>query len=261
MLAHGYHAAQFALHILLHPIWRAPGAALLVALAGRVAGFARTPRRTAILACLSAGAGWLVLDPSLAWPPAPLARLPGLALILALGTTTQGRPALPLTCLLASWWLRGAPISGPAILNCMPVFVGLWASIPIARRLARRDKGWSALAAALALSGSLLVTGAATHWSQAAIVAAMAALALINTPDAGRALAAPLMVVAAAAIVASDRGRLIPVDAAGLAPLLAWILTPRLTRGVAQHETAFAGLLAVILCIALSYAAARILTV
>ncbi len=137
---------------------------------------------------------------------------------------------LAVTAAVGAWWLRGAPLDGPGILNCMPVFLGLAAALPLARWLARADRGWGGAGAAMALAGSLLLTGAAVHWARAAAVVAVAALALLGVADAAGAIAGLVVVVAAAAIVASDRGRLIPVDIACLAPLPAWWLAKRIPR-------------------------------
>lgn len=236
-LAHGYHLAQFGLHVLLHPLWRAPLAAGLVAGLGRLVGLGKSPRGAAVVACGAALAGWGVLyPPFLAMPPPPVGRLPGLAVIVGLEAwwlgarrVRLGGVALAGTAAAGAWWLRGAPLDGPAILNCMPVFLGLAAALPLARWLARDDRGWGGVVAAVVLAGSLLVTGAAVHWARAAVVVAVAALALLGV-DAAGAIAGLVVMVAAATIVASDRGRLIPVDIACLAPLPAWALVRRIPR-------------------------------
>jgi hypothetical protein len=234
-LAHAYHLARFGLHVLLHPLWRAPLAAGLAAGLGRLAGLAKSPRGAAGLACGAALVGWIVLYPGvMAMPPPPVGRLPELALILLAGLywRATGLRGLALTATAASgaWWLRGAPLDGNGILNCMPVFLGLAAALPLARRWSGGDRGWGGVAAALALAGSLLLTGAAVHWAQAAAVVAVAALALWGVADAAGAIAGLVVMVAAATIVASDRGRLIPVDVACLAPLPAWWLAKRIPR-------------------------------
>jgi hypothetical protein len=223
LLVHAYHLAQFGLHVLLHPIWRAPAAALLVAGIARALGLTKTPRGAALAASLAVLAGWLVLAPSwAAWPLAPVERLSGLGLILLAATALPrfGGATLAAEAALGAWWLRGAPFDGPAILNCMPVFLGLAASLPLARRLAR-DTSWLAgAAAAVTLAVGLMLTDAAHHWARAAVVPAMAALA-------GGDVSGAVVFAAAAAMLASDRGREIPVDLAGLAPLLAMALWPR----------------------------------
>ncbi len=243
ILAHLDHLAERAmdlplLRVLSQPLLWPPAAALAVAAACRMGGVARTSRGVSLAVCGAVLAGWLVLNPRWAgWPEPPVARLPGLALIL-LGEAwlrTRARPApgwllTPAAAALAAWWLRGAPGGGPAILACMPVFLGLAAALPLARRLARGDDGWGGVAAGLVLAAGLLLTGAAVHWARAAVVPAAAALALLGIDGAAPAVAGGVVMVAAAAMVASDRGRLVPVDTACVAPLLAWLVAARLQR-------------------------------
>jgi len=156
-----------------------------------------------------------------------------------------------------AWWLRGAPVSGAGISHCVPVFFGLLAGMALAERLARAgagDPGWARAGGGLALGGALWATGASTHWVQAALVAATAALALVGLPAPSVLLARAVTLVATAAILASDRGRFIPVDAAAAAPLAAWCFAPRLTR----LGPAGASLLAVAACVALAWGAAGV---
>ncbi len=231
LLAHAYHLAQHGLHILLLPLWRPPLATLGVAALGRVCGLTRTRRGAIATAGLAILAGWLLVAPGwTAWPLPPVARLPGLALILLAGTwTAAGRTASvrlvqPIMAALAAWWLRGAPAGVTAILACLPVFLGLAAALPLARRLARSDDGRGSAAAALVLAGGAMLAGAAIHWARAALVPAVAALVLLGVTGASAALSGMIVLVAAATLVASDRGRVLPVDIACLAPLLVWPL-------------------------------------
>ena len=146
ILAHAY---RLALHVLTLQLWRPPAATLAVALALRLSGVARSARGAA-LACLGAVlAGWLLLDPHwVGLHPPPLARLPGLAVILLVEAALRAgsKPRLAwLTGLLCAavgaWWLRGAPVTWPPILYCVPVFLGLAAGLPVSCWLARNDDG------------------------------------------------------------------------------------------------------------------------
>ncbi len=247
LLAHAYHLAQYGLHVLAHPLWRPALVALAVASAARLAGLARGPRMAAVSAGVAVLAGWLTLGAPLdAWPLPPVARLPGLALVVLaeawLLASLRPRAAwlvAPVAAALAAWWLRGAPAGVEGVLGCVPVALGLAAALPLARLLARGDAGWGGAAAALALAAGLLLSGAAAHWARAALVPAAAALALLGCTEAAGALAGAVVAVAAAAMVASDRGRILAVDAACLAPLLAWGLVGRLgLRGPAWRPGA-----------------------
>ena len=236
LLAHAYHLAQYGLHVLLHPLWRPPVAALAIAIASRLTGLAGTPRGAGLTACGAVLAGWLLLNPGwTAWPPPPVGRLPGLALILLAEAALRGDatrrarwPVALTTAGLAAWWLRGAPFGLSAILLCTPVFLSLAAALGLARRLARGDGGTGSAAAALVLAGGILLTGASGHWARAAVVPAVAAVALLGLAEASAALSGTIVVVAASTLVASDRGRLPLVDAACLWPLLVWPVAARL---------------------------------
>ena len=232
ILAHAYH---LALHVLTSRLWRPPAATLAVALVLRLLGLARSARGAA-LACVGAVlAGWLLLNPEWAGlHPPPLARLPGLAVILLIEAAVRTGPKQRLDWLtgllcagVAAWWLRGAPVTGAAMLYCVPVFVGLAAGLPASRWLARNDEVWGGVAASTALAGSLLVSGAATHWARAAVVPGLAGLMLLGLRPASPQVAAALVMVAASAIAASDRGRVLPVDVACVVPFLAWLAAPR----------------------------------
>jgi len=261
LLAHATQLALLPLHEAMLPAWRPLVVALAVAFAVWLAGGA-----PAMVAALAALAGWAAQDFFLlsVWPPPVTGRLPGLALILALNVAlrqrSKGAPGwwlLPVTAVFAGWWLRGAPLTGPGLVNCMPAFLGFLAAFPLARRLAQGDQGFASIAAAFALAGGLWVTGAPTIFVRAALVPACAAVALFGQSEAGAALALPIVLAAAATIVATDRGRLTPIDAACLAPLLVWPLSPVLAPRVARSGQAIAGLLAAALCIGLAYTAER----
>jgi hypothetical protein len=234
LLTHATHLALLPMHEAMQPAWRPLVVALALAFAVRLAGGA-----PAMVAALAALAGWAAQDVVLlsVWPPPATARLPGLALILVLTVAVRQRSKaapgwwlLPATAALAAWWLRGAPLAGPGLVNCMPAFLGFLAAFPLARRLAQGDQGFAGIAAALALAGVLWVTGAPTIFLRAALVPACAAAALLGQAEA---------------------------DAACLTPLLVWALAPALAPRVARSGQAIAGLLAAALCIGLAYAAER----
>lgn len=241
-----------------HPLFRP-----LIA-AGLAAGIIRAvrPAQGALAAGVAVLAGWAVMNASLfAWPTTPLGRLPGAGLLL-LGAsfleTSQPRWLVRLgLAVLLSWWLRGAPVSGAGISHCVPVFLGVLGGMALAERLSRPaagDPGWARAGAALALAGALWATGASTHWALASLVPAVAALALVGFPEPSALLARAVTTVAAAAILASDRGRFIPVDGAAAAPLAAWFFAPRLTR----LGPAGASLLAAAACVAVAWGAAGV---
>jgi hypothetical protein len=259
LLSHAMHAIRFAMHDAASPLFRPVLAALAAA------GLIRLVRRDAAVFAAGIGvlAGWCALDaPALfAWPPSPLGRLPGACLLLLLAALAEGkyRPwmvRLGLAALLA-WWLRGAPLHGEGLAQCVPVFFGLLLALFLAERLGQPgagDSGWARTAAALALAGALWVAGAALHWAVAALAVAGAALVLVGLPEPSVMLARSLMVVSAACVLASDRGRFLPVDAAAAMPLAAWFLSPRLTR----LGPAGASFLAAAACVALAWGAAGV---
>lgn len=272
-LVFGYHLSMRVIHLAAMPFWRPMLACMAVAAASRLLGGTRSPRNAALTGSLAVIAGWLLLAspgwPLLAWPPPPVERLAGLGLIVLLDATLRMRVRagglaslllLPASAASAAWWLRGAPLNGFGIASCMPVFLGLAAALPTARRLTRTDRGWATLAAAAALGASLQVTGASPHWARAALVPALTALTLLDIPAAMPALSGMVVMAAAAALVASDRGRLIPVDAACLTPLVAWVLVPRLAPRVSRFGPAIAGVMAAALGVALAWAARRALS-
>jgi len=255
LLAHALHAARFALHAATHPLFRPLIAAVLAAAAVRLI-------RPGLAAGVAVLTGWAALNsPLFAWPLTPLGRLPGAALLLlgAAFLETRHKPWLVRLGLAAvlSWWLRGAPVSGAGISQCVPVFFGLLAGMALAERVSRPaagDPGWAQVGAAAALAGALWVTGASTHWALAALVPAAAALVLIDVPAPSALLARSVTTVATAAILASDRGRFIPVDGAAAAPLAAWFFAPRLTR----LGPAGASALAAAACVAIAWGAAGV---
>jgi len=259
LLAHALHAARFALHAATHPLFRPLIAALLAAAAVRLV----RPGQAVLAAGLSVLAGWVaMIFPALfAWPPTPLGRLPGAAILL-LGAALLERRHKPWLVRLGlaailSWWLRGAPVSGAGISHCVPVFFGLLAGMALAELLSQPgagDPGWARVGAASALAGALWVTGASTHWALAALVPAAAALVLTGDAAPSALLARAVTAVATAAILASDRGRFVPVDGAAAAPLAAWFFAPRLTR----LGPAGASALAAAACVALAWGAAGI---
>jgi hypothetical protein len=253
VLAHAYH---LGLRILLIPGWRSPVAAFAVALLVRLT----LPGSAALGAALALLAGWLALVlPGPILLSSPVERFPGLAILLAayvLAAPRLGRLAIPVCALLAAWWLRGAPLGAAGLASIVPVCLGLFAAMAITRRIAASDTGWATIAASLALALLLPLTGGAMHWARAAVVPACAGIALIGTADAVAILQLGIVLTAAAAVVASDRGRFIPVDAAALAPLLVWFLAPRLLPRLNRAGPAFAAILSAVAGVGLIWGAA-----
>jgi hypothetical protein len=222
-----YHLARRALFA---PFWHAPFAAFIAGVLLRVLGAGRA----GVAAALAVLAGWLVLILPLGpFAAGPVDRLPGAAVLLALFSQYGSPRRLPgwlplvLYAATAAWWLRGAPLDGTAVVNLVPVMLGLIAATAIARRLAAGDPGGATLAAAVVLAIALRLGGAAQHWSRAALVTAAAGFALLGLPEATAALAQTLVLIAAGAIVASNRGRLVAVDIAAATPLLVWLAMAR----------------------------------
>jgi hypothetical protein len=253
VLAHIY-------HLLIRPFWHAPAAAFITAAIARLWW-----RRAAALAVL---AGWLAAQyPALSVLPArPINRLAGLAiLLLAYGwlAPRAGRRAgfllLPGLALAASWWIAGAPLDGPGLAACAPVLLGVWAALALTRRLAASDRGWAGMGASLALAAALLLAGGAPHWGRAALVPAWAGLALVGVGEAVLPLAFATMLVGCLAVVASDRGRFVPVDLAVFAPLLVWFLAPRMLPRARRAGPVIAAGLATLVAAGVVLGAIRVL--
>ena len=238
-LAQLYHLSAQLIHPTLLLVWRPLIVSVALAAASRVLGGTRPPLGAAIVAAAAVLAGWALLDPwGRLWPQSPVARLAGLGAIVLVGAVLRSRLGAawlltPAIAAAGAWWLRGAPLTGPAIIICMPVFLGLLAGLALARRLVPRDAGWVAVAGAVTLAAALWAAGAAPHWARAALMPGLAGLALLGEPDVAATLASLVVMVAGAALVASDRGRLLPVDAACLSPILVWatIRLPSLRTG------------------------------
>ena len=202
------------------------------------------------------------------------------------------RPLLPFGLGAASgWWLAGAPAHGARLLHALAAAALLGAATEVtSRRLGRgggtarkgrtrRDagvapagaggpQGMVVFAAALALSGGLLVAapgsgtagagaftaGAFTAGAfTAALVALASAAALLPGPEGAAGLAPGLMAAALAAALGQGHWLRLPVaedwavDAAALSPLVVVALGPRLARrwGIAGPFGAAAALVAV----------------
>ncbi len=141
----------------------------------------------------------------------------------------------------------------------MPVFLGVWAALALTRRLASADCGWAGIGAAVALAAAIFLAGGAPHWARAALVPACAGLALVGVAEAVLPLAFATMLVGCLAVVASNRGRFVPVDLAVLAPLLVWFLAPRLLPRVARAGPLVAAGLATVLGAGVTLGAIRLL--
>lgn len=242
--------------------WRAPVATLAVVALLRLAARGKP----AMAVCFGVAAGWavLALPVVMSLPLPPLERLPGAALLL-LGyiMLTRRSGALWQAVLYAAvqaWWLRGAPVSADGMAATVPVLLGLWAAGAVVRRMAAQDAGWNTIAASLALAVTLFLAGGALHWAQAALVVAFAGLALLGSAGAAGALAQACLLVCVEAIIASDHGRLVPVDAAVLAPFVVWWLAPRLLPRLHRAGPALAGALAAGGAVAAAWSAGALLT-
>jgi hypothetical protein len=256
-LARIYHLAQ---RLWALPLWHAPvsafGAGLLLRLLG--------PTNAARAAGLAILAGWLVLvlpaNPVTA--ATPVARLPGAALLMLLFLQSAGRTGkmprwlmLPLYAAAVAWWLRGTPFDGPGIVNLVPVFLGFIAAAAVARRLAAKDSGTTTIAAAFALAAALAIAHAGPHWPRAALVCAGAGLGLYGLPEIAAPLAHAIVLVATAAVLASNHGHLVPVDLAAGAPFLVWLLAPLILPRLNRAGPAMAGAIAATSCVGLIWAA------
>ncbi len=264
-LARIYHLAR---RILLTPLWRAPIAAFVAGLLVRLLG----PRRAALGAVVAVFVGWvaLVLPLNPFTEAGPVARLPGAAIMLGVFIEAGSGPgsgpgrvrgwlALALYATAAAWWLRDAPLNGADVAHLVPVILGLIAAAAIARKLAARDTGVTTIAAAGALAAALELSGAAPHWSRAALVPAAAGLSLYGLGGSVEALAQATILVAAAAVAASNRGRFVPADLAAAAPFLVWFLAPRLLPRLNRAGPALAASLAAVCGVALVWGAIALL--
>jgi hypothetical protein len=124
--------------------------------------------------------------------------------------------------------------------------------------LATPDAGYAGIGAAIALGGAIFLAGGAPHWARAAMVPACAGLALLGVAEAVLPLAFATMLVASLTVLASDRGRFVPVDLAVLAPLLVWVLAPRLLPRLNKAGPALAAILAGLGGVAVTLAAIRL---
>jgi hypothetical protein len=243
-LARIYHLVR---RVAVTPVWRAPVAAFGVGLLVRLAA----PTRAALGAVIAVATGWLalVLPLNPVTAAAPVARLPGAAILLGLYMQAGRRPlpgwlALPLYAIATAWWLRGAPLDGPAIANLVPLILGVMAATALGRRIAAKDGGTTTVAAAVALAAALEVSGAAPHWWRAALAPAAAGVALLGLGESVAPLAQAIVLVGVAAVAASNRGRFLPVDLAFAAPFLVWWLAPRLLPRLNRAGPALAASLA-----------------
>jgi hypothetical protein len=251
-------------HLALAPYWRAPVAAFAVALVLRLA----MRRAAPFAAALAVFAGWLAVQVSAfsVLPARPVDRLPGLAAILLLYLWLSPRAGrrsatftLPLLAVAAAWWMGGAPLGGPGVAGCVPIALGVWAALALTRRYASAASGWSIIGGALALAGAITLAHGSPHWARAALVPACAGLALIGVAEATLSLAFATALTAAATVVASNQGRFIPVDVAVLAPLLVWLLAPRVLPRLHRAGPALAAAIATLGGVAVTLAAIRLL--
>jgi hypothetical protein len=173
--------------------------------------------------------------------------------------TRSGFLALAGLALAAGWWMAGAPLSGAGLAGCVPVVLGLWAALALTRAVAQGDRGWAGIGAAVALAGATFLAGGSPHWARAALVPACAGVALLGVAEAVLPLAFATMLCGCLTVLASDRGRFVPVDLAVLAPLLVWVLAPRVLPRLNRAGPVLAALVATLGGVGLTLAAIRLL--
>jgi hypothetical protein len=262
ILARLYH---LTIGVALHPIWNAPVAALLTALFLRPW---RGPDRFYV-APIALLAGWLeLIGPAIALSPAkPVDRLPGLAIILLLHAWLSPRAGsrvaalrLPALAAMSAWWIAGASLTSQGLATSLPVFLGVWAALTIAARLTTKDRGFATIGAALALSAAIFFAGGAPHWVGAAFLPACVGVALLGLPNSTPPLAFATMLTAGLAVLASNRGRFLPMDVAVLAPILVWVLVPHLAFRLSKASGAVAAAIATGSATALAFLAIKLLS-
>jgi hypothetical protein len=248
--------------VLATPTWCALLAAAGTGLILRIAA----PARAALAACVAVTCGSLALalPATPLWHATPIARLPGAFLLLALSTLVAGRPGRarywllpPIIACITAWWLRGAPLTSAGIAGVVPVVLGLLAAAALVRRLASHDTGSTGVVAATTLAAAIWLATGATPWVFAALLPACAGLVLLGRGEAAAPLAQAATLVGVATVVAADRGRLLPIDIAALAPLLVWVLAPRLQPRLNRAGPILSAGLAALCGIALFWAATR----
>lgn len=228
--------------------YHAPLIALAVALAMTIlARMARAGLAAMTAVGVAAAAGWFLLGPRVLTlaPRAPVERLALLAVGVALLTALAGRvwqrsgpwPPLVVAAAAGGWWMAGAPLTHAGLIAALPpgalvaaliVAVGWLLLVPAAETM-------RAFCVSGTLAAALLVTGAPALWVQMALVLAAAAL----PPVLWARLPQPALLPAATTTGALGgtfllaqgqlpRGGFRGADAAGLAPLLALWLMPRI---------------------------------
>jgi hypothetical protein len=237
MLTHFAHWQRF------HAPLMALAVALALALAAR---FLRVGLLAAAAGGVAVCAGWFVLIGRLwALPPAPLVDQLGafaaVALLTGLLSVWLGPGRLAwfgvlLVAVVGAWLFAGAPRELAGLRANWPVSLGIAVALAVfARVLAPGafDPLRPALAA-LTLAAALHVAGVPPLWTQAALVAGIAALSMFALPPVAGAAALPVAadIGALGCVAVLSVGRLprlgfAPADAAALSPLLAAWLQPR----------------------------------
>ena len=211
------------------------------------------------LAAAAGGAGvlvgWYAVTGRL-WvvsPPVSIGELTAIAavaLLIGLLCSWSGRAhvavaGMLLAALAAGWLLSGAPRHQAALRASWPIGIGTALAVLLFAR-ALSDRALAPLRPALAgltLAAALHVAGAASIWTELALVPGLAALAMLALPPMPGMVALPVAVDigALASLSVLALGRLPrlgfgAVDAAALSPLLAVWLLPR-----TQDRLRFAG--------------------
>lgn len=248
----------------------AAGVALAVWLLGR--GL-RSVAVQAAAAGIALCVGWgLALGQFSVTPQLPAERLPVLAALgLAAGLVVEftGRAAGLAGFLLAvaaGWWLAGAPHTDAGAGLVLPHMGSLALGVLLALRLVRAPRSpWTASTAAAALWGALAACGAPPGWTLCGLVLLAATLGQLGGPQsaalvrlpmaAGLAGLAGLVVLALGRL---GRGGLTRFDLAGLAPLLAVLILPRVQARLPAARGLAAALATVALTVGLVWGAARL---
>ncbi len=253
------------------------GVTLVVAFAGRYL-------RLAVLSPAAGGAGvaagWFaIIGRTWALQPGPsigvLPLIAGAMLVLGVLWAWFGRQSAAIALVIAAvaigWWLSGAPLHQAALRSSWPLGLAIAVIVFLfARSLTGNALDpWRLALAGLTLAGSLHVVPAPPIWSELALAAGLASLALVVLPSTAGFVALPVAVdtaaLASAAVLLLGRLPRLgigPVDLAALSPLLAIWLAPQAAaklRFVGRAGPATGYLIAGALAVGCVWAGSRLL--